>query len=309
MKLLYLQDFHLSGIASENRKDNYQKSMLLKLDEILEIAKNKKVDFIIDGGDFLEIPIIANTIVDEVLDRIESKKIIWYMLFGNHCEKGHNIENSKGTSMAHMIRRSKCVKWLDTIETDNCYIKGIEYKHNIELNIKENGLFHNIKNKFTIVIIHALITEKRLPKKAMHIYYKDIKTNYDYLLISHNHHPFEFKLNNTIFLDIGCVGRRKIDEKNIEPSVLLIDTETKELKTIKLKSAKKGSEVFDLEKIEKNKEFESNIDSFIESLNNVKLQSLDIRGKIMEIGKRKKIDKEVIDEVILRIGKEEDDDK
>ena len=73
-KYLYIQDFHLSGKTPLNRKDNYLQSMLLKLDEILEIATKNKVDAILDGGDFFESPLITNTIVDDVLDKIEKIK-------------------------------------------------------------------------------------------------------------------------------------------------------------------------------------------------------------------------------------------
>jgi len=150
-----------------------------------------------------------------------------------------------------------------------------------------------------------LITEKPLPYSAMHICYKDIKTNYNYILVAHNHHPFEFKLKDTTILDIGCIGRRKIDEQNIEPSVLLIDTSTKKFEIIKLKGAKEGKMVFDLERIKKAKSFESNIDNFISSLNSVKLASLDIRGRVEEIAKETKVEKEIVDEVINRIGRYE----
>ena len=307
MKILYLQDFHLSGKTPENRKDNYFQSMLLKLDEILEIAKKEKVEKIIDGGDFLESPIIAYQILDEAWDRIEDNKIPFHMLFGNHCEIGHNIENSKGTSLAHMIRRSNCFNSLNTIETKNHYITGIEYEHNIEQKIKEEGLFHNKTDKLTIAVVHGLITEKPLPYSAMHLCYKDIKTNFDYLLISHNHHPFNLQINDTKIINIGCVGRRKADEQDIQPSILLIDTNTKGFEIIKLKSTKKAEDVFDLEKIEKAKDFEGNIDNFISSLNNVKLQSLDIRGKVVEVGNKIKESKEVVDTTIQRIGEMEDE--
>lgn len=307
MKLLYLQDFHLLFKAPINRKDNYYQSMLLKLDEILSIAKKNKVSYILDGGDFFESPLVSNTIVDEVLDKTEKNKIEWKMLFGNHCQIGHHLENSKGTSLAHMIRRSKFTHYLDTIEDDNCFIKGVEYQHNIEAKLKEEGIFHNKKDKLTIAIVHALVTEKPLPYSAMHVCYKDIKSNYDLLLIAHNHHPFDLQIKDTHVINIGACGRRKIDEQDISPSVLLIDTFTKKLEIIKLKSAKSGTKVFDLEKIEKNTQFESNIDLFISSLNSVKLQSLDLRGKIEEIAKETKVEKEILDEVIKRIGEQEDD--
>ena len=307
MKLLYLQDFHLLFKAPINRKDNYYQSMLLKLDEILSIAKKNKVSYILDGGDFFESPLVSNTIVDEILDKIERSKIEWEMLFGNHCMNSHHIEHSNATSLAHMIRRSKFIGYLDTIEEDDFFLKGYEYKHDIESKIKEEGLLHDKKDKLTIAIVHALITEKPLPHSAMHVYYKNIKTNYDYILVAHNHHPFEFKLKDTTILDIGCIGRRKIDEQDIQPSVLLIDTETKELKIIKLKSAKEGKDVFDLEKVMKAKKFEHNIDNFIDSLNSVKLQSLNIKDKVEQIGKESKIDREIIDAVINRIGEMENE--
>jgi len=305
MKLLYLQDFHLLFKAPINRKDNYYQSMLLKLDEILSIAKKNKVSYILDGGDFFESPLVSNTIVDEILDKIERSKIEWEMLFGNHCMNSHHIEHSNATSLAHMIRRSKLIGYLDTIEDDSFFLKGYEYEHDVESKIKEEGLFHDKKDKTTIAIVHALITEKPLPYSAMHICYKDIKTNYNYILVAHNHHPFEFKLKDTTILDIGCIGRRKIDEQNIEPSVLLIDTSTKKFEIIKLKGAKEGKMVFDLERIKKAKSFESNIDNFISSLNSVKLASLDIRGRVEEIAKETKVEKEIVDEVINRIGRYE----
>ncbi len=305
-KILYMQDFHLLGKSPENRKDNYLISMLLKFDEILEIAKKEKVEFILDGGDFLESPIIANTIIDEILDKIEAKKISFYMLYGNHCEIGHNIDNSKGTSLAHMFRRSKYVNYLNVIENDEYYIKGFEYEHNCEQLILDKGLFHNQpKNKFTITIVHSLITEKPLPYSTMHVYYKNIKSNFDYVLVAHNHHPFKFNIENTKIIDIGCIGRRKIDEQNITPTVAIIDTNLRQIKLIPLKSAKPKEEVFNLEKVAQKKEFEGEIDKFMKSLDSTKFQSLDLRGLIELLAKENNIEKEVKHEVIKRIGKNE----
>ena len=308
MKLLYFQDLHLSGKTPVNRKDKYMDSIFLKLKEIVFIAKNYKCEMILSGGDNTDSPIVSLPICDRFIDIIEYGKISFHTVWGNHDEQFYNIELSKSTTLQHMFNRSVLINCLDVIENDNIYIKGFHYSHNCEEKIKEEGLFHDKKDKLTIAIVHALITEKPLPYSAMHLCYKQLKTNYDYILVAHNHHPFKFKLNNTTIWDIGCTGRRKIDEKDIEPSVLLIDTSTKKFEIIKLKSAKKGEEVFDLEKIEKQKEFEGNIINFIESLNNVKLQSLDIRGRITEIAKETKVEKEVLDEVIQRIGREEDNE-
>lgn len=309
MKILYFQDLHLSGKNPANRKDRYMDSIFLKLEEIVSIAKENKYNYIISGGDNFDSPIISLPICDKFIDIIEEGNIPMYTVWGNHDEQYHSLELSKSTTLQHMFNRSSLINCLDTIENKEVYIKSFHYFHNCEAELKENGLFHDKKDKMTIAIVHALITEKPLPFSAMHLYYKQLKTNYNYVLVAHNHHPFKFKLNDSTIWDIGCTGRRKINEKEIEPSVLLIDTSTKKFEILKLQSAHPGNEVFDIEKVEKNKQLEGNINNFIESLNNVKLQSLDIRGKINEIAKETKVEKPVLDEVIKRIGEQENENK
>ena len=90
--------------------------------------------------------------------------------------------------------------------------------------------------------------------------------------------------------------------ENTDPQKAFDEHKLGEQKIIKLESAKEGKVVFDLEKIKKIKQFESNIDNFINSLDNIKLQSLDVRGKIEEIAKEAKVDREIVDEIIDRIG-------
>ena len=309
MKFLYLQDFHLSGRAPINRIDNYYQSLLLKLDEVLLLAKKNKVDFILDGGDFLNSELVSLTIVDDVLDRIEKARIKWYMLFGNHPMICHSIENSKATSLQHMFNRSKYVKHLTSLEFKDCIIQGFEYEHNCENKIKEEGLMcKNVDNPFKIAIVHALITEKPLMPQIMHIPIKDVKTDFDVVFVAHNHRQWGIiEQNGVKFVNIGCLGRTGIDEVDVVPKIAIINTSTYEIKLIPLESAKAGGEVFNLEKIETAKAFEGEIDNFISSLSSVKFQSLSVRGLTAHLAKVNNIEKEVIDEVIKRIGENEDE--
>lgn len=305
-KFLYLQDFHISGRTPINRKDNYYLSMLKKLDEIIELGKKYKVKYILDGGDVFDVPMISNLILDEFIDKIEASNIPWKMIWGNHTEIGHNPELSKASSLAHTFRRSKLISHLDYIEDKktNTFIKGYDYTHNCEEKIKNEGLICPKKAKFKIAIVHSMITEKQLMPQIMHIPIKNIKTNFDLVLIAHNHVQKTniIKQNGVNFIFLGALGRTSIDEISIIPQVALIDTETKEIKLIPLKSAKKGEDVFDLEKVEKTKEFNAEIDNFIKSLENSKDLGLDINGIIEYLAKEKHIDNQVKDCVIKRIG-------
>ena len=304
MKLLYIQDFHLSGNSPVNRKDNFYQSMLIKLDETLSIAKTQKVDLIIDGGDFFNREIVSNTIVDDVLDRIESSGIDWAMLYGNHCMVGNNINVSQSSSLAHIFRRSKLVTYLDEINEKFCYIKSYDYKHGIEQEIKDDGLFCEETEKLKIAVVHSMLTIKPFHPDVLHVVAKDIKTNYDIILCAHYHIGWGIKeINGVKFINISALGRRAINESKIQPQVLLIDTETKKLEIIKLKNVKPVEECFDLTKIEEKNEWDGEMEKFISSLDNVKTEGLNLRGEVENVGKQQNIDREIIKLITDEISK------
>lgn len=309
MRYLVCQDIHLKGINSENRIGNYHADIMKKVKEIIAVAKKEKVDAILCGGDLFDIPIVSNLIVDELVDSIEEGKIRWYITPGNHDEIGHYWENSKGTSLAHIFRRSKCIKYLETIDltdtNENLYIKGFEYYHNIELDIRKNGLFSSKKcpkKAYKIAIVHALITKKPLPYKESHIMIDEIKTNFNIIFVAHNHQRWGIiEQNGVKFVNLGCIGRRKIDEIHQMPEIAIFDTETKEIDIRILKSAKLGEQVFNIAEVEKTKQYRSDVDNFINSLSEEKFEELDLLEIIEHIAKKSKIKKEIKDEVIRRI--------
>ncbi len=306
MKFLYIQDTHIKGKNPQSRLGNYYQDVMAKIKEVIEIAKKKEVDEIIHGGDVYEAPLVSNTILDELVDLIEESEIRWNILWGNHDEIGHNPKLSKASTLAHIFRRSKLIKHCNLhIDSSNNYvIQPFDYYHNIEEDIKNNGLTCSRPNaKLKIGIVHAFITLTPFLPQVMHVVAKDIKTDFDIILVAHYHQAWGVKeINGTKFINIGCLGRTGIDEVDIKPQALLIDTNTKEIEFISLKIAKPGKEVFNVEKIAEQKKYEKNIDDFINSLKGTKFQSLNIKGIIEQIAKQKKIDREIVDCVIERIG-------
>ena len=310
MKFIYLSDTHIKGKNPNNRIGDYYQDVMAKIKEVVALSKKLKCDYVIHGGDLFNSPNVSNVIIDEFIDLIESAKIPWYIVWGNHDLIGHNVELSNSSTLAHIFRRSKLIQHLDDINIKNfsTYIQGFDYYHNIEGDIKEKGLNCKFPEaKYKIAITHAFFTLKPFLPHVLHIQLKDIKTDFDVVLCAHYHKDWDIKeIDGTKFVNLGAIGRQGIDEVKREPKVLLVDTETKELTIIPLKSAKKGEKVFDIEKIAKVKEFEGNIDNFIKSIESTKFQGLDLRGLIESIGKEKKEDRAVIDELIQRIGRFED---
>lgn len=304
MKFLYLTDTHIRGINPRNRLGNYYQDIMIKFQEIISIAKKEKVDYIIHGGDLFSTSLVSNIIVDEVIDMIEKAKITMYMVWGNHDEIGHNVETSNSTSLAHIFRRSKYIKQLDILEGDNYIIKGFHYYHNIEEEIKKNGLKYD-SNKLKIGILHAFVTPKAFLPSVIHIKIDDIDTNFDFIFLGHNHSDLEvIQKDKTIYLSTGAISRGTIMESDINrtPKIIIFNTDNREYKFINLTSAKSIEEIFDIKKINERKQFDDNIEDFIKELtNDTELLTLDIKGNLELIAKEKDIDREIIDDCLKRI--------
>ncbi len=301
MKYLYFQDGHVKGKNSAYRIGNYFQDFLIKFDELLEIAKEHQVDAILDGGDLTHAPEPSYRILDEIADRVEKTKIPFIGLFGNHAERYHSMEHSKYTGLAHLIKRSKYFNYLTEIKGDDFIIESIEYSHNIEEKIKESGLMFVENNMWKIGIIHAFVTPKPFLPQVMHVCCKDISSNADIILVAHYHSEWEKQVGSTIYKDIGCFGRNSITEANLTPSCLLIDTTTRTITEIELKSAKKGKDIFEMDKVAEIKEFNSNMENFIKSLESTEFQSMNIKGMIEDVAKKSDVSREVVDLIINKI--------
>ena len=307
-KYLYFQDFHIYGKNSVHYISDYFEDCLCMLDEILALAKEHKVEALIDGGDLLHSPEPSYRILDEVADRLEKAEINMYSLYGNHAQRYHSMEHSKYTGLAHLMKRSKFFKYFDTNYLKHGIqrgfsIKGIEYSHNVEEDILKDGIMFDEKFKdvWKIAIVHAFICPSEFPF-ANHAVCEDIKTNVDVVLVAHYHKEWEKQVGSTLYRDIGCIGRRSITEKDIKPSVLIIDTAKREMKEIFLKSGKPGNEIFDLSKVDEMKAKDHSLDAFIKSVEDVQFQETNIIDTIKYIAKEKEFTKKPVDLIINKIG-------
>jgi len=300
MKFLYCADLHGKLKNPISRLDNYSESWLLKIDEIIRLSIDNKCSFVIVNGDVFDSPYISNVLIDEFMDRIERKKISWRIVAGNHDLIGHNWAVSKSSALAHIYRRSSMIDRLITIETEDYFIQGVEYCHGVEENIKENQLITTSKAKFKICIPHALLTKGKFFENTSYIQLKDIKTNFDLILCGHLHTEFDETINKTRFINLSSIGRTAITEQHM-PQVAIINTETKDIVKIKLKSAKKADEIFDLSKYEELKANKKDIKEFINSLRDINLQSMDLGQQVVKIGKDNKVEQTIIDYILNKL--------
>ncbi len=188
MRLLYISDSHIKGVNPSSRKGNYYQDVMKKMSEVISLSKELKVDGVLHGGDLFDSNKVSNLIVDDFVDKVEEAGIMWYVVPGNHDSECANWENSKGTSLAHIFRRSRYIKLCEWIHGQGYSIQGFKYYHNIEQDIKEKGLnCHDKHSRLKIAITHSMITLKPFHPDVLHVVAKDIKTDFDVVLCAHFH--------------------------------------------------------------------------------------------------------------------------
>lgn len=303
-KIVYFCDSHLKGVSPRNRTDDYTKAVQDKLIEIWKIAKKVKAEFIICGGDVFDSYLVSNTLSDWFIDLVEEYKISLYVVPGNHEMYCANWSLSNGTTLAHIFRRSGLIKPLTEIETNDVYIKGESYRIGLEEDLNKEFPQHDKVDKMTIYIPHAMIVDVPVWFTSC-VHYENINTNYDTVLISHNHKYWGIKeANGTKFIAPGAIARCYADQYDVGriPSIVIIDTKKKDVEIVPLKSAKPVEEIFDLQKLAEQKANETKLEQFTEGLKNIKIQTMKVIDIVIGVCDNSKVDDTVKNSLKETIG-------
>jgi len=305
MKLLYLNDTHIKGVNPAFRTGSYLEDVIEKLQFVIKYSKDNTVDMVIHGGDFFDSPLVSLNLCDRIVDMIEEAGIPWKVVRGNHDEIGHNPNLSGASILDHIFRRSGLIQHLDKhyYPDEKLYIQGYDYHHRIEEEIREKGLFSGNCVK-AIAVVHAFLTHGPINPKIPHLNIEDIKSDYNLVLVAHNHSPFGIaKIEDTTYVNIGGFSRMTVAKSDIERpiSMVFINTNPTSMKIIPV-PYKQPEEVFDLAKVKENKSLEASIESFVQSLESAKVQGFNLANIIKSLaGTQAGIDKEVVDNIVERI--------
>ena len=113
MQFIYVTDTHFTHAIPKYRTTKFLPQILKKWDEVFEIARKERVDFIMHGGDIFHNNEPNTYVVNEVMKRVD-KDIPFYLAVGNHDHKGDNyesiFESSPGIGILHCGEKIKVVK-------------------------------------------------------------------------------------------------------------------------------------------------------------------------------------------------------
>ena len=230
MRFLYFSDSHLYHKSPFSRVDEYPSVMLDKLSQVVSIANDKKVDFVIFGGDLLHkssVPIEYTCRIIDVLNKLNMKL---YMIAGNHDLRGHNFDTLNTTTLG-ILSLTGVISIIDddknalelNIDGVPCRIEGKNYRPHYDKDVENYS--YNKYSDYNVLVCHGMLSKKPLLDVIDHVLIDDINHQANLTLCGHEHKGFG-KYTSTkgnTFINIGSIARvdKSVQMQNHKPSILI----------------------------------------------------------------------------------------
>jgi predicted phosphodiesterase len=225
------------GRTPISRKDNFPETQFGKMEQIVRIYDREKCDFIFQAGDFFDSSTPSYRLINKYIDYFKQDGMYLYCVLGQHDMYMWNPESIDRTALGLM----EVSDVLTIIRREKKFLGGYNDKHRF---IVINGCSWGQEipkapktDSYKILVIHANIFEKQLFKGHDIITPRRfIRKNpgWDFILCGDCHFPFEYTMDGTTMINTGIICRKSIVEKDIKPSVVILDTNTGKHKWIEL---------------------------------------------------------------------------
>jgi DNA repair exonuclease SbcCD nuclease subunit len=265
---------------------------------VKELAKINKVDLILCGGDLFHTAVGSHSLLTDLMTWLKSLPCSFYSVQGNHDI--HAFQLTDTNNALNVLFESGLVEKLDEVvfEKDKVLIRGIP----AYLNPKEGNYIFEEKWKdyYKIIVSHNYIS--KVPQIFDCYLTKDIVTNANLVLSGHLHQGFSDIQGNTQFINPSSIARWASNETH-QPQILILDTNTRQIKRIELGCSKKAEYIFDIESIREIKSTEMNLQNFVQSLEGASFENVDIENVVLTKGKEQGILKEILDICLDKVSK------
>ena len=254
-------DLHITEKTPVNRVDDYAKTILTKLEFILKIAQKNKCN-LFQPGDFFDNPSPSYRLFSKVVDLLNKyNDVNIYSIFGQHCMKFRNKENTASAALAQ-----SCTNFILISST------GLNINENITLygsNYNEDPPEVTSIN-FNVLLIHRMMIQDKLwaNQKEYTQAGSFLRVNkFNVIVSGDNHQGFicDQKTTGKHLFNCGATGRTTIAQFDHKPFIIIFDIDTKKYKQIFI-PIEPSEKVFNLEKVEREKEKNENLKAFVTGL-------------------------------------------
>jgi exonuclease SbcD len=301
MKFLFLTDSHWTDIRPKNRIDDIMESQFAELGEIIEICHENNIDQILHGGDTFNTRKPSHGLIVHLLDWCKQLNLPIFTVIGNHDEIGYNLDSVRNSGLGILLESGAFNTFEKLVfENEKVVIKPVH----CSLDFQQSYMFPKEYDGWTKIILshNYIIPSDTMPFDFIHP--RDIQTNANLVLCGHYHLPFDYLgENGTRWINPGAISRWSLSERDRTPQVLIITINGGKLDVeyIKLKSSKPGSEIFDVNAVEIQRQQDRNIDQFAKSLESTTFLDIDIEQVVRTAGKEQNIDEEILNVILSKL--------
>lgn len=316
MRLLFFTDTHIRGSSPVNRRDNLLATLKEKLAEVVSLANDYQVDYVLHGGDFFDTPTPTLSVVGDFLEILRELKAPLYGVAGNHDIFGGNLQTLSRTVLGFTARLG-IFRLLDAEERVRLEAGGIRAclagrPYHLDIDRRPRHLDYCIEkdaeSDLTIHLIHGMLLDKQhFPGDYTLI--DDLgNTGADLVLAGHYHLGFgALQRGDCHYVNPGALVRLSNHHREIERQVrvALIDLTggAVSCRLIPLQSALAGEEVLDRTRAEELEFRVLAMERFTREVREAtELKRWDVSQIINELAGAENLSEEVRQEALRRIA-------
>ena len=278
MKILITGDWHLTDKKPKNRKDDYFQTLVGKLDWICNLYHKEDCKLLLQPGDFFDSYKANDFLKQFFIDFFWQRSIDIYGVYGQHDLRFHSSD--KSNTPLKVLESAGTVSVLKQESTlyDGVYFYGASWGEEIP-EIKKPGI--------TILVTHRMVIGKDKVwegqeeyERASHILREH---KFDLIVTGDNHQSFTQEHTGRYLINAGSLMRSTVDQLDHKPTVFIYNAENKRISE-RLIPVQPIEMVFDLERVEYEKERNEELDLFINNLNEnfLGMENMDFKKNLFQ---------------------------
>lgn len=338
VRFLVTGDLHFRSENPKNRKDNFVKTLLMKLHEVCDIAVKHHVNAIIIPGDIFDSATVGLSTISELACHLKwlqgAYDITFLVVSGNHDLPAGNKAALSRTPFGLLSKLG--IVWdlenkyyiegtasLYNEDAFNVHVtgSGFDFQTDTPEGVNQfiqpelaaqtsEGIIVKKFNAPRVHVVHSMLLASVPTFPMRHTLIDQVETDADIIISGHYHEGFGVirRKDGKLFINPGALCRLSASkaemERQIQVALLTIRDKTDfDAELIPLRSARPAEEVLDREAIVEKVEHENWLESFFEKLSEEgEAKFLEVQEILDNIASREKIKPEVKDEALKRIG-------
>lgn len=286
IKFIHCADVHLGSplvAASKEKKDLLNDAIENALKNMVDLAINEKVDFIVIAGDLFDGKMTNASIgrkFKSIMQPLEENKIYTYVLFGNHDAQGkHSLTFSNSEYMKFFSAdNAETFK----IEEKKIAVHGHSFKTQAVFSNLAQNYPQKVEGYFNIGVLHTSLNGRDGHDSYAPCSISDLENkNYDYWALGHIHKKEIVKeANPTIIYSGNIQGRHSQESEKKGCFLVKIDDNHKITPTFKQLNEVEFYDIeVDIEDVKTEDELNSKIKDNLQKIKNESFLKLTLKGK------------------------------